>query len=213
VADALLPHVHELVRRAERVLLGLAGPPGVGKSDLAAAVAAALEEACGRGTAVVVGMDGFHRSQRELADLGLEQVKGAPQTFDADGFVALLRLLRDPAGVVTAPGFDRLREETVPGAVTVAPHHRLVLVEGNYLLLDGPWQPVRGLLDAVWHLHLPPERRVPLLVDRHVAHGRSPADAHAWVLRSDEANARLVESVAHRADAVVDLLTGRLRHP
>ncbi|MDQ4007042.1 MAG: nucleoside/nucleotide kinase family protein [Actinomycetota bacterium] len=206
----LLPHVRERVGRSARALLGLAGPPGVGKSHLAAAVIAAFEEGCGRGTAVVVGMDGFHLSSRELADLGLEQVKGAPQTFDADGFVALLRRLRDPAEVVAAPGFDRRREETVPAAVTVAPHHRLVVVEGNYLLLDGPWRPVRGLLDAVWHLHLPPERRVPLLVDRHVTHGRSPADAHAWVLRSDEANARLVESVAHRADAVVDLLTGTL---
>jgi pantothenate kinase len=95
----------------------------------------------------------------------------------------------------------------------VTPAHRLVVVEGNYLLLDGPWAPVRGLLDAVWHLRLPDAIRVPDLVARHVAHGRTPEAAREWVLRSDEANARLVAAAAHRADAVVDLLSASVTRP
>jgi len=210
LAARLLPCVRQHAASSDRYLLGLTGPPGVGKSALAEALVHAFEAAYGTGRAVVIGMDGFHLRQAELRSLGLEQVKGAPETFDADGFVRLLRRLRDTGSVVTAPAFDRSAEEPVPGAVSVRPDHRLVVVEGNYLLLGGPWAPVRDLLDDVWHLRLPDDVRVPDLVARHVAHGRTPAAAHAWVHRSDEANARLVATAADRADAVVDLETGRL---
>lgn len=210
VAAGLLPHVSRRAERAERYLLGLTGPPGVGKSALAGALAEAFEHACGGGSAVVVGMDGFHLRQAELRRLGLAQVKGAPETFDADGFVALLRRLRDAGSVVRAPAFDRSVEEPVPDAVLVRPSHRLVVVEGNYLLLDGPWAPARDLLDEVWHLRLPDTVRVPGLVARHEAHGRTPTAAREWVHRSDEANARLVAAAASRGDAVLDLETGRL---
>jgi pantothenate kinase len=213
VAKALVGDLRARVGRPSRFLLGLAGPPGVGKSTLAADVAAAYQDAEGAGTAVVVGMDGFHLRQADLARRGLEQVKGAPQTFDVDGFVTVLRRLRDPSRAVPAPVFDRVAEEPRPDAVDVLPGHRLVVVEGNYLLLDGPWSPVRELLDAVWHLRLPDDVRVARLVRRHVAHGRPPGAAREWVLRSDEANARLVGEAAHRADGFVDLDTGALSGP
>lgn len=203
-AEALLPAVRRRTERTDRLLLGLAGPPGVGKSALAHAIADA------HGAAVVVGMDGFHLPQAELVRRRIDHVKGAPETFDADGFVALLRRLRDFTATVTAPVFDRVMEEPVADAVTVAPPHRLVVVEGNYLLLDGPWRPVRGLLDVVWHLRLPDDVRIRGLVDRHMSHGRSAEAADEWVQRNDEANAKLVASVADRAHAIVDLTTARL---
>jgi pantothenate kinase len=180
----------------------------VGKSTLAAAVVAAYERDTGAGTAAVVSMDGFHLRQAELMRRGLADVKGAPETFDADGFVSLLRRLRVAASVTPVPVFDRSIEEPVEGALTIRPEQRLVVVEGNYLLLDDGWRPVRDLLDEVWHLHLPDDLRVPDLVARHVAHGRSEEGAREWVLRSDEANARLVAAASARADAVVDLRTG-----
>jgi pantothenate kinase len=185
----------------------------VGKSTLAAAVAATYERDAGAGTAAVVGMDGFHLRQAELARRGLADVKGAPETFDADGFVSLLRRLHVQQSVTTVPVFDRSIEEPVADALTIRPEQRLVVVEGNYLLLDDVWRPVRDLLDAVWHLHLPDDLRVPDLVARHVAHGRSLEAATAWVQRSDEANARLVTAAATRADAVVDMLAGELSLP
>lgn len=182
-----------------RVLLGLAGPPGSGKSTLAARIVDAIDDA------VAVPMDGFHRFQDDLERSGLADRKGAPETFDVDGFVAALRTLRDSSRTVWAPAFDRVREDPVPGSIEVRPDHHLVVTEGNYLLLQqGRWADVRLLLDACWYVDVDPAVRLRRLIARHVDHGRTPADAEAWVMRSDEANARLVETTRPRADLGVD---------
>lgn len=201
--DTALGRARELAARGDRRLLGLAGPPGVGKSTVAEAVVAAV----GPG-AVVVPMDGFHLAQAELERLGRADRKGAPDTFDPAGLVALLARLRPGGddGVVYAPAFHRHLEEPVAGAVPVPPDAGLVVVEGNYLLHDdGRWAQVRPLLDECWYLEVDDDLRVERLVARHVAHGRSPEAAREWVLRSDEANARLVAPGRERADVVVRL--------
>ncbi|MEU0129512.1 nucleoside/nucleotide kinase family protein [Streptomyces sp. NPDC006289] len=190
-----------LAATGERRILGIAGPPGAGKSTLAARIVGALE-----GRAVLVPMDGFHLAGAELERLGRAGRKGAPDTFDAAGYAALLRRLRHPpeSGPVYAPAFDRTLEEPVAGSVRVPPGIPLVVTEGNYLLLDeGPWAPVRGLLDEVWFLDADPRERVGGLVERHVRFGKSRAHAERWVADSDERNARLVERHRDRADLVV----------
>ncbi|MDT0166133.1 nucleoside/nucleotide kinase family protein [Actinotalea sp. AC32] len=188
-----------------RVVLGIAGPPGAGKSTLAERV---VDEARAAGVAsVLVPMDGFHLAQSELERLGRADRKGAPDTFDAVGFVAALRRVREQrpgTPTVHLPRFDREIEEPVAGTVPVEPEDRLVVVEGNYLLHDdGPWADVRGLLDRCWYLDLSDDVRVARLVARHVAFGKEPAAARGWVLRSDERNARLVAAGRARADVVV----------
>jgi len=166
-------------------------------------VAAAL---AARDGAVVVPMDGFHLPQAELVRRGLRDRMGAPETFDAEGYAVLLARVRARAETVWAPGFDRVVEEPVPEQIEVPAGAELVVTEGNYLLLDEPrWREVRAQLDAVWHLVTDESLRLERLVARHVAFGKSPDAAAAWVARSDEANARLIEAAAHRADAVVDL--------
>ncbi|MEU6015645.1 nucleoside/nucleotide kinase family protein [Streptomyces sp. NPDC047515] len=184
-----------------RRILGIAGPPGAGKSTLAAR----LVEALG-GLAVLVPMDGFHLAGAELERLGRAGRKGAPDTFDAAGYTALLRRLRrpEPDTVVYAPAFDRVLEEPIAGAVPVPPDIPLVVTEGNYLLHDeGAWASVRGLLDEAWFLELEPALRVRRLVDRHVRFGKPRPRAERWVAESDEPNARLVERGRSRADLVV----------
>ncbi len=185
-----------------RSILGIAGPPGAGKST----VAAGLAEALGPDVAVVVPMDGFHLAGAELVRLGRADRKGAPDTFDAAGYTALLRRLREPGTQpVYAPAFDRSIEEPIAGSIAVAAHVPLVITEGNYLLHDaGEWARVRPLLDEAWYLDPDDGLRIGRLVDRHVRHGKDPADARAWVARSDEANARLVAPGRDRADLVLD---------
>ena len=187
-----------LAARPGRTLLGITGAPGAGKSTLARAVAGEVPGA------VVVPMDGFHRTTAELAARGRVAERGTPRTYDAAGFVALVRRLR-AAATERAPSFDRSREEPVPEAIDVPAAAPLVIVEGNYLLLDTPpWDELRTLLDEVWFVEVAEEQRLARLIDRHVEFGRSRAEATARATTgSDAANARLVAATRSRADLVV----------
>ncbi len=202
--EELLDRARGLAARGRRTLLGIAGGPGAGKSTLAAALVQALD-----GQAVLVPMDGFHLDDTALVALGRHDRKGAPDTFDAAGYVALLRRLRsDDDDVVWAPEFRREQELAVAGVLAVPRGVPLVVTEGNHLLLDGPFAPVRTLLDETWFLDLDPGVRRARLVERHVRHGRTPQQAQAWVDATDEPNAVLVEATRERADRVVRLAPG-----
>jgi len=150
-------------------------------------------------------MDGFHLANAELERLGRRARKGAPDTFDAAGYVALLRrlLVQGDDEIVYAPEFRREIEEPIANAIPVFGRTQLVVTEGNYLLLDeGPWAGVRGLLDEVWYVDVDDALRVDRLTRRHVQFGRSAEDAAAWVAGSDEPNARLIEASRARASFV-----------
>ncbi|MEU3897396.1 nucleoside/nucleotide kinase family protein [Streptomyces sp. NPDC045251] len=209
--DDLVARARALPRGGRRAILGIAGSPGAGKSTLAECL---VRELNGTGTPWVahVPMDGFHLADAELDRLGRRDRKGAPDTFDAAGYAALLGRLREAAAdggeaggdVVYAPGFERVLEQPVAGAVPVPPSARLVVTEGNYLLLGtGAWPRVRARLDEVWFCELAQAERVRRLVARHERFGKSHDDAVAWVSGSDERNAELVGATRDRADLVV----------
>ena len=195
----------EALRHGSRRMLGIAGAPGAGKSTLTAWLAQQLPQ----GSCVVVPMDGFHLADVALERLGRLDRKGAPDTFDASGYIALLQRLRtsratDPP--VWAPMFERDLEQPLAGAIEVPGEVPLVITEGNYLLLDqGPFAHVQTLLDACWFVEAPEQLRHQWLIERHERFGKDPDAARAWALGPDEANARLVAGTRARADAVVRL--------
>jgi len=203
LVDDLAARVAALsARRAGRVLIGIAGAPGAGKTTLAEALAARLGGFPGTAH---VPMDGFHLAAVELRRLGRADRMGAPDTFDVDGYAALLRRIR--AGeTVWAPTFERTLEQPLAQAIPVETGTRTVVSEGNYLLVPDPrWQAVRAQFDEVWFCRSDETQRVRRLIARHVAFGKAPDAAREWVLRSDERNAALVTATADSADLVVDL--------
>lgn len=187
------------------MLLGIVGAPAAGKSTLARRLVAQVDAALGADTAAYVPMDGFHLANAQLRRLGLADRKGAPETFDVDGYVHLLRRLRaQRERPVYAPDFDRTLEEPVAAALVVPPQARLVVTEGNYLADDGPgWDQVRDLLDEVWYVDTPQSLRERRLLDRHVGGGRSHAEAEAFILASERPNAERVERSRRHATRIV----------
>ncbi|HEY9241379.1 MAG TPA: nucleoside/nucleotide kinase family protein [Streptosporangiaceae bacterium] len=203
------PAVQQLVQRAAalagrpgRAILGITGPPAAGKSRLAGTLLAELDV-----PAAYVPLDGFHLAHHVLEERGTVHRKGAPDTFDAAGYVALLRRLRDPAeGTVYAPQFRREIEDSLANAIPVPPGVPLVITEGNYLLVQsGRWAEVAGLLDEVWYLDVAEPTRLRWLTDRHMYYGRSAAEAAARATGPDQHNADLIEATKPHADLIISV--------
>jgi len=196
----LVASARSLVRPGERRILGIAGAPGSGKSTLGEALAAAVGD-----EAIFVGLDGFHLANAELHRLGRHARKGAADTFDAAGYIDLLRRFRAREDeIVYAPTFDRSLEESIACSVPVGRAIPLIITEGNYLLVDDDaWGPVRGLLDECWFVDAGEETRVDRLIARHERFGRSPEEARERSLGPDQRNAELIDAHRGRADRIV----------
>jgi pantothenate kinase len=206
---ALADRVERAATGSRRFLLGIAGSPGSGKTTLAAALVADMN-ARRPGTAASLPMDGFHLANAMLDRLGRRDRKGAIDTFDGWGFLALLHRVRaETARTVFAPSFRREVDEGVAGEIAVEPQARVVVVEGNYLLVDdGPWARVRDVLDEAWFCETPDAIREKRLVERHTRHGRTVEAATAWARDVDGVGAALIEATRDRADLVVSGETG-----
>ena len=205
--SALVDRAVALLDEPGRVILGITGPPGAGKSTLVELLLPRLRDALGPDAVGHLPMDGFHLADVQLDRLGRRGSKGAPDTFDVDGYVAALRRLHDePDRTLFAPGFERNLEQPIAAAIAIAPSVRLVVTEGNYLLLpDGGWERVRPLLAEVWFATVADDVRRGRLVSRHEQFGKAPDVARAWVDDVDEPNAEIIAATRASADLVVDM--------
>ncbi|MEV0345922.1 nucleoside/nucleotide kinase family protein [Nonomuraea sp. NPDC050680] len=202
----LAARARSLVREGHRAVLGITGSPGAGKSTLAEHLVQLLrQDRPALDWVAHVPMDGFHLADVELERLGRRDRKGAPDTFDAAGYAALLRRLRqDEDDVIYAPAFERDLEQPIAGSIPVPRTARLIVTEGNYLLLhEGDWARVRPELDEVWYCDLDEDERVRRLVARHERFGKEHDAAVAWVMGTDQRNATLVNGTRPHADLVI----------
>ena len=186
-----------------RNLLGIAGPPGSGKSTLAQQLAERVNVLASSAAAAVVSIDGFHLTNAQLDHRGLRSRKGAPDTFDVTALLDLLSRLRRAGEAVAAPIYSRALHEPVPDALRIEPSTNIILVEGNYLLLDeGSWSAVRPLLDECWYLDVPREVCLERVRQRHIRGGCTPQLAAQKIATNDGPNYDLVAATRGRADRV-----------
>jgi len=207
----LLKDVSEAVARIKdlmdksnkRIVIGIVGKPGAGKSTLTSQLISNLP----KDSAVLIPMDGYHLSNKQLAKLGISDRKGAFDTFDSDGFVKLLKSVnRESEKDIYFPVFYREIEESYAADGVVPANTKLVITEGNYLLLDqGGWESVREELDEVWYIEVDDRLRLDRLTKRHQSYGRNYEEAFAWASGSDEKNAELVAKTRDKADVIVEI--------
>ncbi len=188
----------------KRYVAGIAGIGGSGKSTLAAMLHAACER-LEPGAAAIVALDGFHLPNTELARRGLAHVKGSPETFNVQGFIRLLGRARAGQADLAVPVYDRTVHDPVwPPDARLGPEVRLLIVEGNYLLLDEPpWHPLADMLDECWLLAVEPEQARTWIIARHQRGGRSGVEAEAHYARSDGPNANRILTHMRPADLTI----------
>ena len=190
----------------ERLIVGIAGIPGAGKSTISSHIVGEVNKRFeGKEPAIVVPMDGFHYSNERLKSIGLLELKGVPESFDAPGFVNLLKELRErTTDNIPAPLFDRGIEASINGGIVIKPENRVCVVEGNYLLLEkSPWNELRQYFDEIWFLDVSLETVYPRLVARHLLQ-RSPEEAKVKIESTDVPNARLILETKVRADRLIE---------
>lgn len=201
LADSL---VQLQATQKKRVMIALAGPPGSGKSTLAEQLVPLVNTQYGSDIATILPMDGFHLDNAILDQQNTRDRKGAPHTFDADGFINLVNRVADASTSIIVPVFDRKLDLARAGASTIQTSHQIILVEGNYLLLNqAPWQQLHAVFDYRVYLDVPESVLVRRLTQRWLDHDHTPQQALARAESNDLPNARLVAASRLAADQII----------
>lgn len=204
--ENLAQEVIALQTKGRRFILGIAGAPAAGKSYLANRLVELINQDAAAEIAVAAPMDGFHRTNYELSQMGIWEFKGVPASFSGDAFIEKLAELKYEGKTVGWPTFDRAIEEPTPDGTFISPHHQIVIVEGNYLLLDyEPWSKALDLLDTIWFIESDEEIAHSRLLARHIAGGKTPENAEAKIACTDAPNAKIIEDSKVRASKIISL--------
>lgn len=198
IDDNALRQLRQWSEGDSRYILGIVGLPGAGKSTLTDWLKKQFAE-----TLVVIPMDGFHLANNQLKRLGRLQRKGAPDTFDVSGYHALLHRVKQAyqQETIYAPSFHREIEESIAGEIAIPAETRLIITEGNYLLLEeNGWAATPSFLDHTWFIHVDETQRLQQLKRRHMEYGRSDHEAEQWIVTTDQPNAERIQATAERAD-------------
>lgn len=201
LSQEYIERARALALKKKRAILAIAGAPGSGKSTVARLLHEALSD-----VSIILPMDGYHLSNKELERLGRKERKGAPDTFDVWGYQSLIKRLQhqQEGEIIYAPEFYRTIDEPIAGSLAVSHDIPLIITEGNYLLLSqGEWQHLAHTFDECWFVSTPTHERQQRLIDRHQHFGRSLEDAQAWVENTDEPNAHLIEQNHHDVDIII----------
>lgn len=203
--DGLIESIWQRAKGRNRIIIAIAGPPGAGKSTLSDRLLAVFAESHGEDVLAVMPMDGYHFDNAILDARGQRDRKGAPYTFDVDGYAAMLERVRKGHGDdIAVPVFDREHDLSRGSAHIIKAQTRIVVTEGNYLLLDeDPWRHLRPLFDLSVFLSVPQNELERRLIERWLHHGHSHEDARGRALLNDIPNAEHVLERSNAADVVI----------
>ena len=203
--------VNESYKKSQnkRFLLAITGVPGAGKSTLANLLMKSINEVLTEEIAILIPMDGYHYHNDILVEKGLLPLKGIPQTFDSQRFVMLIKeIASDKIETLYCPSYDRSLHNPVERSIVIENKHKIIIVEGNYLLLDTcPWNELAELFDESWFIDTPRTTTRERLISRHVLTGRSVEEALHKISSTDAPNAELILQSRHRANKVITLAT------
>lgn len=197
ITTELMQQLTRWSQGSQRVVLGIVGLPGAGKSTLTSW----LQQQFGDAVALFP-MDAFHLSNLQLRRLARLERKGAADTFDVEGYIANLQRIKSAfsQSTVYLPAFHREIEESIAAEIAIRPEVKLVITEGNYLLLQQyGWGAVQKLLDECWFIEVNEQQRLQQLLQRHMKFGRTEQEAEVWIAQTDAPNAELIAKTANLA--------------
>ena len=193
----------------KRFVLAITGVPGAGKSTLADLLMENINRVLKEESAIVIPMDGYHYHNDILIEKGLLSLKGIPQTFDSQRFVTLIKdIASEKIEKLYCPSYDRRLHNPVERSIVIEKKHKIIIVEGNYLLLDTyPWNELANFFDESWFIETPLTTTKERLISRHVLTGRSFEEALSKISSTDAPNAELIIQTRLRATNVITVAT------